>query len=55
MRRTQPLVDTESDLKDTAAEFDKKWEAGEIEGWQRVREVSLRTSFPLEQRGDVSL
>jgi len=33
MRRTQPLVDIDS--KQTAAieEFEKKWEASELEGW----------------------
>jgi len=33
MRRTQPLVDIDS--KETAAieEFEKKWEANELEGW----------------------
>jgi len=38
MRRTQPLVDV--DLKQTAAieEFNKKWDAGELEGWADVNQ-----------------
>ena len=44
MRRTQPLVDTESDLKDTAAEFDKKWEAVEIEGWSEISPRSAQAN-----------
>ena len=33
MRRTQPLVDIESKQTSTIEEFDKKWEADEIDGW----------------------
>jgi hypothetical protein len=38
MRRTQPLADVDS--KQTAAieEFNKKWEAGELEGWADVNQ-----------------
>ncbi|KAF4575109.1 hypothetical protein EYR40_005158 [Pleurotus pulmonarius] len=32
-KRTQPLVDVDSQEKAAGAEFDAKWEAGEIEGW----------------------
>ncbi|TFY81148.1 hypothetical protein EWM64_g2862 [Hericium alpestre] len=36
MRRTQPLVDLESREREVKADFDKRWEAGEIKGWEEV-------------------
>ena len=36
MRRTQPLVDIDSKQTTTIEEFDKKWEADELEGWVDV-------------------
>ncbi|KAH9959239.1 RNA splicing factor PRP9 [Russula dissimulans] len=33
MRRTQPLVDVDSKQTNVMEEFEKKWEAGELEGW----------------------
>ena len=36
MRRTQPLVDIDSKQASTIEEFDKKWEADELEGWVDV-------------------
>ena len=36
MRRTQPLVDVDSKQASTIEEFDKKWEADEVEGWVDV-------------------
>jgi splicing factor 3A subunit 3 len=34
LRRSQPLADYESQRVEQEAEFEKKWEAGEIEGWE---------------------
>jgi len=36
MRRTQPLLDTESKQTATIEEFNKMWEAGELDGWTDV-------------------
>src|SRR5712675_860991 len=33
MRRTQPLLDVDSKQTTAMEEFEKKWEAGELEGW----------------------
>lgn len=33
LRRSQPLVDYESQRIEQEADFQKKWEAGEIDGW----------------------
>jgi splicing factor 3A subunit 3 len=33
VRRTQPLLDIESKQTATIEEFDKKWEADELDGW----------------------
>ncbi|KZT13015.1 uncharacterized protein LAESUDRAFT_690087 [Laetiporus sulphureus 93-53] len=37
IKRAQPLVDIESQQREAEAEFVKKWEAGEIEGWEEER------------------
>ena len=34
LRRSQPLVDYESQRTEQEAEFEKKWEAGEVSGWE---------------------
>lgn len=34
LRRSQPLVDHESLRVEQEADFEKKWEAGEIDGWE---------------------
>jgi splicing factor 3A subunit 3 len=34
LRRSQPLVDYESQRVEQEADFEKKWEAGEINGWE---------------------
>ena len=34
LRRSQPLVDHESQRVEQEADFEKKWEAGEIDGWE---------------------
>jgi splicing factor 3A subunit 3 len=39
MRRTQPLVNIDAQLAEAEAEFDQKWEAGEIEGWGEVKKA----------------
>ncbi|KAF7355510.1 RNA splicing factor PRP9 [Mycena sanguinolenta] len=33
-KKAMPLVDIESQQQEAAAEFEKKWEAGEIKGWE---------------------
>jgi splicing factor 3A subunit 3 len=33
-KRTQPLVDVDTKQREADAEFDTKWEAGEITGWE---------------------
>ncbi|KAJ7682573.1 hypothetical protein DFH06DRAFT_298366 [Mycena polygramma] len=33
-KKTMPLVDLESQQREAAEEFEKKWEAGEIKGWE---------------------
>jgi hypothetical protein len=33
MKKTKPLIDTDSQQRDVAADFDKKWEEGGISGW----------------------
>jgi hypothetical protein len=38
MRRTQPLLDTESKQTASIEEFNKKWEAGELDGWTDVEQ-----------------
>ena len=38
MRRTQPLVDVDSKQTAVIEEFNKKWEAGELEGWADVNQ-----------------
>lgn len=35
-KRTQPLVDVEVRQREAEAEFDSKWEAGEIKGWEEA-------------------
>jgi len=37
VRRTQPLVNVDAQLADAEADFTKRWEAGEIEGWGEVK------------------
>lgn len=34
VKRTQPLVDVESQQQRAEAEFNEKWEAGEVDGWE---------------------
>ena len=34
LRRSQPLVDYESQRTEQEVDFEKKWEAGEIDGWE---------------------
>jgi len=33
MKKTKPLIDTDSQQRDVAVDFDKKWEEGAISGW----------------------
>ncbi|KAI0034117.1 hypothetical protein K488DRAFT_77483 [Vararia minispora EC-137] len=39
MRRTQPLVNIDSQLAEAETEFTKKWGEGEIEGWGEVKKT----------------
>lgn len=41
MRRSQPLVDVESQQREAAAQFSKQWEAGEIEGWEEESKLKV--------------
>ena len=34
LRRSQPLVDYESQRAEQEADFEKKWETGETDGWE---------------------
>jgi splicing factor 3A subunit 3 len=43
MRRTQPLVDVDSNQTAAIEEFNKKWEAGEVEGWADVDQKAQGT------------
>ncbi|TFY67881.1 hypothetical protein EVG20_g3784 [Dentipellis fragilis] len=36
MRRTQPLVDVQSQQQEAETDFNTRWEAGEIQGWDEV-------------------
>ncbi|KAH7930710.1 hypothetical protein BV22DRAFT_1000132 [Leucogyrophana mollusca] len=37
LKRTQPLVDTQSKHRDAEAEFDSKWEAGDFGDWEESK------------------
>ena len=36
MKRAQPLVDVESQQRETETTFNQQWEAGLIEGWEEA-------------------
>ena len=36
-KRAQPLVDVDTQQKETEAQFSVQWEAGEIEGWEETK------------------
>lgn len=38
-KRALPLVDSEFQQREAEAEFNKKWDAGEIEGWEEARQT----------------
>ncbi|THH19917.1 hypothetical protein EW146_g1362 [Bondarzewia mesenterica] len=44
IHRTQPLVDVDSRQRAVEADFDKKWEAGEIEGWLETNQRSAQVN-----------
>ncbi|OCH92146.1 RNA splicing factor PRP9 [Obba rivulosa] len=37
MKRAQPLVDVESQQREAEAEFARRWDAGEIDGWEDIK------------------
>lgn len=49
LRRSQPLVDYESQSAEQEADFEKKWEAGEIVGWED--QVASKTESNDSQEG----
>ena len=49
LRRSQPLVDYESQSAEQEADFEKKWEAGEIDGWED--QVASKTESNDSQEG----
>ncbi|PSS35421.1 hypothetical protein PHLCEN_2v1576 [Hermanssonia centrifuga] len=40
-KRAQPLVDVTSQQREAETMFNKKWEAGEIEGWEEIRQKAV--------------
>ncbi len=40
-KRAQPLVDVTSQQREAETMFNKQWEAGEIEGWEEIRQKAL--------------
>lgn len=49
LRRSQPLVDYESQSAEQEADFEKKWEAGEVDGW--ADQVTSKTESNGSQEG----
>jgi hypothetical protein len=43
-KKTQPLVDIESQQRDAETEFDRIWEAGEVEGWEEISSGKVQTN-----------